>query len=134
MRTDEKVLLPVLAFLLAFVFFGDGSNPLAPIDSPFPAEGRWMLIAHQSQDDAAVRNVSQAGYLRKFFGENLTVVDGDVPPKTSPAREAFQHLRDKHPSGPAFVARIGSRAIAERLTNSLVEDDAKLRSFVEGAR
>ena len=118
---DRLALSSLIGFLLAFAITnGELPNPIQPkVESPFPAEGSWLLLAADASDLSGVLMVGNAADLEAF--ENKRILDfDDVNDEPEPWPTALKQAEEKGGRKPYFFARKGNKA-AEGLVNEDVE-------------
>lgn len=126
------VLIPALIAAVGFWLEGGGVLP-SNVDSPFPADGWYLLAAHESQDNGAVAVASKAESLRKVAELEIRTLDYDkVPPE--PWHAALKHAESKSGGQPYYVARHGRKAVEGPLTGDAKAMLATLSQAVEATK
>lgn len=105
-------------------------NP-EPIDSPFPAEGFWLLVASQGDDIA--KQITAAEDIRNAQGLEPRWHDYDQSGLEEPWQRALEWAEKRSGGEPYFVLRNGNRAAAGALSGDLAAMHAAVLEAVEKA-
>lgn len=131
MKGTDNLIISAISGVVFFILLNGGvSLPLAPVESPFPAEGRWLLVAHKAgkmSGGLAVGAISEPGLNRR-------TLDFNQDDQESPWTEALAWARERSNGETYFVFRDGRTAKEGPLTGSVLEMDATLRAAMESAR
>lgn len=92
-------------------------EPPAPIESPFPSDGFWLLVASQGEDTSKL--VVNAKDVRDFPGLESHWHDYDQRGLAEPWQKAIDYAKSKGGSGVYYVARHGGKASEGQLSGSL---------------
>jgi hypothetical protein len=133
----NPIVLGVLVFLLAIAvqkrdllpdYFPD-VLPGPAVDSPFPAEGSWLLVGAESSDLTGAEVAANAKDIRTAV-TNRRLVDFDRPAGESPWDAAQERAKTKGAGKPFFIYRSGSAASEGPLTGSVTDQHATLQKAV----
>lgn len=119
-RNDLGLALSV-AVLVALLAGGGEVLPLTPVDSPFPSEGLWLLVASESGNLSGAEAAANAESVRNFPGLNRRVLDFDQKPTEEPWQTALAWAKERSGGSPYYVMRHGRRAKEGTLDGSLDE-------------
>ena len=111
-RTRNILSLVLIVLIAAVLLRGSGASIpgiLPEPDSPFPNEGRWLLVASESSNLGATRSAANAQSVREFFGPNRRVLDYDQEPTGEPWIGALEWVEGKSNGKPYYVSRHGNK-------------------------
>lgn len=140
MKTRDGIAAVLWALCLALYLKGGGGLPvLTPVESPFPADGFYLLVGAESSDLTGAEMAANTEAIRKTPGLVRQVldysrIDSDRPPLPSPWMDALKWARDKSQGSPYYVVRNGSKASEGPLTGSPSEMLATLTAALEGVQ
>lgn len=132
----NPLVLGVLAFLLAIAaqkreWLPDwlpSPIPAPAIDSPFPAEGSWLLVAGESGDLTGIEAAGNAKDIRTAV-KNRKILDFDQQAE-APWNAAQDRAKSLGAGKPFFVYRSGSAASEGPLTGGVNNMHATLQKAV----
>lgn len=100
----------------------------APVESPFPADGFWLFVGSESEDQSGAEVVVNAEAIRKEPGLAKMWQDYDRSDLEKPWQDALDWAEKKSNGKPYFVARHGNKAKEGLLTGNL---DAQLKTLTD---
>ena len=111
------------------VLLRDGGGILAPpVESPFPADGYWLLAAAESSESSGVEVTTNAEFFRAEPGLDRRTLDYDRVGLAEPWQAALDWAKGKSGGRPYYVLRKGSKASEGPLPDGL---DAQLSTLTE---
>lgn len=127
------VLIPAIIAIVGFFFEGGGNILPVNVDSPFPADGWYLLVSAETSDMTGVEPAASAESIRSVPGLDRRVLDYDkVPPE--PWNTALQHAKTKSGGKPYYVARHGNKAVEGPLTGEPSTMLTALTAAIEATR
>lgn len=105
-----------------------------PADSPFPAEGFWLLVGSQSHELDGTAVIANSEAIRKEPGLESRWQDYDQSDLEAPWQAALDHAQSKSGGKPYYVARHGNKTAEGELTGSVEDKHKVLVDAVEGLR
>lgn len=106
----------------------------APTDSPFPAEGFFLLVAGNSSELDGTAVVAKSDAIRKEPGLESRWADYADPDTLEPWHSAIAWAKAKSGGKPYYVGRKGNKVAHGPLAGSVEEMHATLTKAMEGLR
>lgn len=116
---------------------GPWPSPVDPVavDSPFPADGWYLLVAGESQDLTGIDVSANAESIRTLPGLNRRVLDYDkIDLEPEPWKSALAHAKQASGGTPYYVMRHGNAASEGKLPAGIPEQYDVLTKALEGAK
>lgn len=142
MNKRDGVALVVIALSLAVLMSKGGGSilpDLTPVDSPFPGDGFYLLVAAEANDLSGAELAANAASIRGEPGLIRQVldysrIDSDRPALPSPWQDALKWAREKSAGKPYYVARHGGKGSHGSLSGSASEQLATLTKALAEVR
>lgn len=134
MKTTDGVLLVLLALCLAVTLRGGGGILPVNVESPFPADGFYLLVAAESSQMSGAEMAANAKTVRDEPGLQRKVLDYDRRGVGEPWATALEWAREKSGGEPYYVLRRAGKASEGLLAGEPVEQLATLTAAITEAR